>query len=108
MALTKIAAIIDALRHEPYRWTPVRRVDIEKDHSTKKRPLGLPTWPDKGLQEVIRLILEAYYERPFSPHSHGFRPGRGCHTVLGKIISGWKGATRFIEGDIAQGFDHAS
>jgi len=85
MALTKIDAIIDALRHERYRWTPVRRVYIEKKHSTKKRPLGLPTWSDKVLQEVIRLLLEAYYEPQFSPHSHGFRPGRGCHTALGEI-----------------------
>ena len=53
-----------------------------KKNSTKKRPLGLPTWSDKLLQEVIRLLLEAYYEPQFSDHSHGFRPGRGCHTAL--------------------------
>lgn len=105
MALTKIDAIIDALRHERYRWTPVRRVYIEKRHSTKKRPLGLPTWSDKLLQEVIRLMLEAYYEPQFSPHAHGFRPGRGCHTALGEITSGWKGVKWFIEGDISQCFD---
>ena len=105
MALTKIDAIIDALRYERYRWTPVRRVYIEKPHSTKKRPLGLPTWSDKVLQEVIRLLLEAYYDPQFSPHSHGFRPGRGCHTALGEITSGWKGVKWFIEGDISQCFD---
>jgi retron-type reverse transcriptase len=108
MALTKIDAIIDALRHERYRWTPVRRVYIAKKHSTKKRPLGLPTWSDKVLQEVIRLILEAYYEPQFSPHSHGFRPGRGCHTALGEITNRWKGVKWFIEGDISQCFDDAS
>jgi group II intron reverse transcriptase/maturase len=105
MALTKIDAIIDALRYERYRWTPVRRVYIEKPHSTKKRPLGLPTWSDKVLQEVSRLLLEAYYDPQFSPHSHGFRPGRGWHTALGEITSGWKGVKWFIEGDISQGFD---
>jgi group II intron reverse transcriptase/maturase len=105
MALTKIDAIIDALRHERYRWTPVRRVYIEQKHSTKKRPLGLPTWSDKVLQEVIRLLLEADYEPQFSPHSHGFRPGRGCHTALGEITRGWKGVKWFIEGDISQCFD---
>ena len=63
MSLAKIDAIIEALRHERYRWAPARRVYIEKKGSTKKRPLGLPTWSDKLLQEVIRLLLEAYFER---------------------------------------------
>ena len=62
MSLQKIDAIIDAVRQERYRWTPVRRVYIEKRRSTKKRPLGLPSWSDKLLQEVIRLILEGYYD----------------------------------------------
>lgn len=105
MSLEKIDAIIDALRHERYRWTPVRRVSIDKKHSMQKRPLGLPTWADKLLQEVIRTILEAYDEPPFSPHSHGFRPGRGCHTALGEITTHWRGVKWFIEGDISQCFD---
>ena len=62
MSMVKIDAIIEALRFERYRWTPVRRTYIEKKHSTKKRPLGIPTWSDKLVQEVIRLILDAYYE----------------------------------------------
>lgn len=74
MSWAKIGRIIDALRRETYRWTPVRRVYIEKKGSTKRRPLGVPTWSDKLLQEVMRLILEAYYEPQFSPASHGFRP----------------------------------
>jgi retron-type reverse transcriptase len=67
--------------------------------------LGLPTWSAKVLQEVIRLLLEVYYEPQFSPHAHGFRPGRGCHTALGEITRGWKGLKRFIEGDISRCFD---
>lgn len=82
MSVAKIEAVIDAVRHERYRWTPVRRTYIEKKNSTKKRPLGIPTWSDKLLQEVIRSVLEAYYEPQFSRRSHGFRPGRGCHTAL--------------------------
>ena len=77
MSMAKIEAIIDALRRERYRWRPARRTYIEKKGSNKKRPLGLPTFSDKLLQEVIRLILEAYYEPQFSDYSHGFRPGRG-------------------------------
>src|SRR6266702_6265390 len=105
MSLAKIDAIIAALRTERYRWTPVRRVYIEKKHSTKKRALGLPTWSDKLLQEVIRLILDAYFEPQFSDYSHGFRPGRGCHTALSQIDRAWLGTTWYVEGDIRACFD---
>lgn len=105
MSLKTIQAIIDRLRFERYRWTPVRRVYIEKQGSTKKRPLGIPTWSDKLLQEVIRLILEAYYELQFSLRSHGFRSGRGCHTALSEIHQRWTGTVWFLEGDVTACFD---
>src|SRR5205807_5713917 len=105
MSLAKMDAIIEALRHERYRWTPVRRLYIEKKHSTKKRPLGLPSWSDKVLQEVIRLILEAYYEPQFSDLSFGFRPGLGCHDALKSVYYAWRGTIWFIEGDISSFFD---
>jgi group II intron reverse transcriptase/maturase len=104
MALAKIEAIIAAVRQERYRWRPVRRVLIEKRHSPKKRPLGLPSWSDKLLQEVVRSLLNAYYEPQFSQFSHGFRPGRGCHTALTAMHETWKGTVWFIEGDIAACF----
>jgi len=105
MSLADIDAIIEALRFERYRWTPARRVYIEKKNSTKKRPLGIPVWSDKLLQEVLRMILEAYFEPQFSPRSHGFRLGRGCHTALQEIKRTWLGTTWFVEGDIAACFD---
>lgn len=110
MSLAKIEAIIGALRHERYRWRPARRIYIEKARSKRMRPLGIPTWSDKLLEEVIRLILEAYYEPQFSDRSHGFRPGRGCHTALREIQRKWSGTTWFIEGDISDCFgslDHS-
>jgi group II intron reverse transcriptase/maturase len=104
MSLRKIDRLIDDLRHERHRWTPVRRTYVPKKNG-KLRPLGLPTWTDKLLQEVIRLILDAYYEPQFSPHSHGFRPSRGCHTALSEIEQNWTGTKWFIEGDIRACFD---
>src|SRR5207245_2326714 len=108
MSLRKIESIIDAVRHERYRWTPTRRVYIEKKNSTKKRSLSMPTWSDKLLQEVIRLILERYYEPTMSPASHGFRPQRGCHTALQEIDRTWHGVNWFVEGDIQACFDSLS
>jgi group II intron reverse transcriptase/maturase len=105
MALTKINKIIEDLRQEHYRWTPVRRVYIPKKQKGKRRPLGLPSWSDKLLQEVVRQILEAFYDCQFSDHSHGFRPGRGCHTALSTIKQTWNGSRWFIEGDIKACFD---
>jgi retron-type reverse transcriptase len=104
MSMKKIHAIIDDLRYERYRCTPVKRIYIPKK-SGKLRPLGLPSWSDKLLQEVMRQILEAYYEPQMSTHSHGFRPGRGCHTALSEIRQTWKGTRWFLEGDITQCFD---
>ena len=75
MSLAKIAAIIDALRSERYRWAPARRVYIKKKGASKKRPLGLPTWSDKLVAEVVRMLLDAYYDVQFSDHSHGSVPG---------------------------------
>ncbi|MDA7979470.1 MAG: reverse transcriptase domain-containing protein [Pirellulales bacterium] len=105
MSLKKIRAIIDRLSREAYRWTPVRRTYIPKKNG-KLRPLGMPTWSDKLLQEVIRTLLEAYYEPQFSEHSHGFRPRRGCHTALREIYFTWKSTVWFIEGDIRGCFDN--
>ena len=85
MSMEKIERIIDALRHERYRFSPVKRVMIPKK-SGKLRPLGLPGWSDKLVGEVMRLLLEAYYEPRFSDRSHGFRPERGCHTALREVV----------------------
>lgn len=103
MSMKKIEKLIDDVRHERYKWSATRRVYIPKKNG-KQRPLGIPTWSDKLLQEVIRMILETYYEPQFSKRSHGFRPQRGCHTALSDILT-WKGTKWFVEGDISKYFD---
>jgi len=104
-SMEKVAAIIVAIRDERWQWTPVKRVFIDKPKGGK-RPLGLPVWSDKVVQDIIRSILEAYYEPQFSKHSHGFRPKRGCHTALKEIDEVWQGTKWFIEGDIKGCFDN--
>ena len=104
MSEKKIETIIEAMRYERYRCKPVRRTYISKKNG-KQRPLGMPTWSDKLVQEVLRSILDAYYEPQFSEHSHGFRPGRGCHTALREIYYKWPGTIWLIEGDISACFD---
>ncbi len=104
MSLKRIEDIIAALEKGTYQWKPARRIYIPKKKG--QRPLGIPSWSDKLLQEVLRMILSAYYEPHFSAASHGFRPGRGCHTALQSILSRWKGTKWFIEGDIRGCFDN--
>ena len=104
-SMEKVVAIIVAIRDERWQWTPVKRVLIDKPKGGE-RPLGLPVWSDKVVQDIIRSILEAYYEPQFSKHSHGFRPKRGCHTALKEIDEVWQGTKWFIEGDIKGCFDN--
>jgi len=103
MSEEKIEQIIGLMRCERYRFSPARRVYIPKKNG-KLRPLGLPSWSDKLVGEVVRLLLEAYYEPRFSDRSHGFRKRRGCHTALREINNTWTGTTWFIEGDISDCF----
>jgi group II intron reverse transcriptase/maturase len=101
----KIQKIIKALSEETYAPNPVRRIYKDKGNG-KMRPLGIPTFTDKLVQEAIRMLLESVYEPVFLDCSHGFRPNRSCHTALKSLKNGFNGARWFIEGDIEGCFDN--
>jgi len=100
-----IKGIIEDLKQERYYPKPARRAYIPKKNG-KKRPLGIPTFRDKMVQEVVRMILEAIYEPIFSENSHGFRPNRSCQTALHQIRTTGRGTSWVIEGDIKGFFDN--
>lgn len=97
--------LIKDLTNGTYKPKPSRRVYIKKSNG-KMRPLSIPSFRDKLLQEVIRMFLEAIYEPTFSDFSHGFRPNRSCHTALKQAKIYFTGSKWFIEGDIKGCFDN--
>ena len=99
MSIARINRIIEQLHKGTYQWKPSKRTYIPKKNG-KMRPLSVPNWSDKLVQEVIRMILEAYYEPKFRNNSHGFRPNRSCHTALEQIKHQWHSTKWFVEGDI--------
>ena len=105
MSMERIEKLINSLKDHSYRPNPARRTYIKKKNG-KLRPLGIPSFNDKLVQEVVRMILESIYEPTFSNRSHGFRPNRSCHTALQQIKANFMGVKWFIEGDITSFFDN--
>lgn len=105
MSIKRIEELIETLKNESYQPAPSRRVYIPKKNG-KKRPLGVPSFNDKLVQEVVRMILESIYEGSFEKTSHGFRKRKSCHTALDAIQKTFNSTNWFIEGDIKGFFDN--
>lgn len=99
MSMKRIETLIEKLRDFSYQPSPARRIYIPKSNG-KMRPLGIPSFEDKLVQEVVRMILESIYEPTFKDCSHGFRPKRSCHTAIAYVQKYFTGAKWFVEGDI--------
>ena len=100
----RVSKIIASLKDMSYQCKPARRINIPKANGST-RPLSIPCGTDKLVQEACRIILEAVFEPKFSDSSHGFRPGRSCHTALQKV-STWTSTKWWIEFDIKGCFDN--
>jgi group II intron reverse transcriptase/maturase len=102
----KLSELQDMVLKGEYKWTGVRQKLIPKPGKPgKTRPLGIPSINDRIVQEVLKSILEPIYESNFLGTSHGFRPGRGCHTALKTLNTRHKDGVWFIEGDIKDYFN---
>ena len=99
----KLDKLMGKVLDKEFYWKPIKRVVIPKSNG-KTRPLGIPTLEDRIVQEVLRTILEPIFEPLFSDKSHGFRPGRSCHTALKYINTQFKAVSWYIEGDISSYF----
>ena len=96
--------IAKEMKTEKYKPKETKRVLIPKKNG-KTRPLGIPIIKDRIIQQILKLLLEAIYDKTFCDYSHGYRPNRGPHTAA-KNLRTWYGISWFIEGDIVGYFDN--
>lgn len=100
---------LDVLHHKlrdgRYRPRPVKRVEIDRPGSTKKRPLGIPTIMDRVCQQALVQVLEPIFEPTFSDTSFGFRRGRSTHMAMRRIWGQLQhGGCWIVDADIADFF----
>ena len=105
MSLERINKLIIKLKNRTYHPTPLRQVNILKKNGNL-RTVSIPSFEDKLVQEIIRMILEALYDPHFSIHNHGYRTNKSCHTALIELKRTFKGTKWWIDADIKNYFDN--
>jgi RNA-directed DNA polymerase len=75
-------AIREQLLSGTYAPQPVRRVEIPKPDGGGVRKLGIPSVLDRLIQQAVMQVLQRRWDRTFSDHSYGFRPGRSAHQAV--------------------------
>jgi RNA-directed DNA polymerase len=108
MELKKIENLSNSIQNHTFQFSPYRRVYIKKPRSTKLRPLGIPNFSDRIVQEAIRLILESIYEPLFESLNcnFGFRPSKSAHNSIEYLKKNGTACNYAIEGDISGAFDN--
>lgn len=106
----RIETISKQLKEGTFKWTDIRRKMISKPGKKKERPLGIPNFDDRIVQEAIRIVLNILYEPIFQKKemNHGFRPKRSTLTALLKLQRESKEMTSALEGDIKGAYDHVN
>ena len=101
-----VLALKRRVRDGSFRPFPSRRVDIPKGPG-KTRPLGIPAVRDRVVQEALRRILSPLFERIFHDDSYGFRPARGCHMAVQRVLELHRlGYRHVLDADIKGFFDN--
>lgn len=98
----------EQLLNGAYKPQPVKRVEIEKPDGGK-RQLGIPTVLDRFIQQAVMQVLQSGWDRMFSQHSYGFRPGRSAHQAVAKAQGYIAEGLRFVvDIDLEQFFDRVN
>lgn len=116
MSLLKIQKIAQHIKEKKYKFHKLRRKWVEKQklykpgEERKMRPLAVPTFRDRVVQEAIRMILEAIYEPIFEEENmnYGFRPGKGCHHCIIFLKEMGSNCNVAVEGDIEGAYDNVN